>query len=256
MEMREIEDHKVMERFRRRIDDIVKDEATAALLKPWFRFPCKRPLSSDTYYPTFNRPNVKLIDVSSTRGVERMTEKGFVQNGIEYGIDCLICASGFEVTSDLDRRWGIEQINGRDGLSLYDHWSDGFKTLHGTMTHGFPNQFFTGYIQGGLYATTTEQFNRQGHHIAYIIKEALARGAATAEPSRQSQDNWVHHIRETAVDVSRVQHDCPPSYLNNEGSDKFRYYLGEFYGPGFAAFEKLLHDWREKGNLQGLAVGP
>lgn len=76
------------------------------------------------------------------------------------------------------------------------------------------------------------------------------------EPSRQSQDDWVHHIRETTVDVSRVQRDCPPSYLNNEGSDKFRYYLGEFYGPGFAAFEKLPHDWRDEGNLQGLVVSP
>ncbi len=53
-----------------------------------------------------------------------------------------------------------------------------------------------------------------------------------------------------------MQRDCPPSYLNNEGSDKFRYYLGEFYGPGFAAFEKLPHDWRDEGNLQGLVVSP
>ncbi len=70
-----------MERFRRRIDEIVQDKATAELLKPWFRFHCKRPLSSDSYYPTFNRPNVKLIDVSATKGVERLTEQGFVQDG-------------------------------------------------------------------------------------------------------------------------------------------------------------------------------
>ena len=63
MAMREVEDYHVMERFRRRIDEIVQDKATAAALKPWFRFHCKRPLSSDTYYPTFNRPNVQLIDV-------------------------------------------------------------------------------------------------------------------------------------------------------------------------------------------------
>ena len=47
MAMREIEDYKVMERFRRRIDAIVADQATAEALKPWFRFHCKRPLSSE-----------------------------------------------------------------------------------------------------------------------------------------------------------------------------------------------------------------
>ena len=253
MAMREVEDYKVMERFRRRIDEIVTDRATAERLKPWFRFPCKRPLSSDTYYPTFNRPNVKLVDVSGTKGVERLTAKGFVHAGVEYEIDCLICASGFEVTSDLDKRWAISEIKGRNGLSLYDHWADGYKTLHGVITHGFPNLFFTGYVQGGLYATTTEQFNRQGFHITYIINEALARSVAAVEPSQQAQDAWVTHLRSTAFPIEQMQADCPPSYLNNDGG-KFRYYLGEFYGPGFTAFEKIIREWRDKGDLEGLVV--
>lgn len=254
MAMRELEDYKVMERFRRRIQSIVADPATAETLKPWFRFPCKRPLSSEEYYPTFNRPNVKLIDVSDSKGVERMTARGFMAGGTEYPIDCLICASGFEVTSDLDRRWGITEIRGRNGLSLYEHWADGYRTLHGTMTHSFPNQFFTGYVQGGLYATTTEQFNRQGQHIAYIISQALARGAATVEPSQEAQDQWVNHLRATAFPMEQLQADCPPSYLNNEGG-RFRYYLGEFYGPGWGAFQKILEDWRGQGDMQGMVLG-
>jgi cyclohexanone monooxygenase len=251
MAMREIEDYKVMERFRRRIDAIVKDRDTAEALKPWFRFHCKRPLSSDDYYPTFNRPNVRLIDVSPTKGVERMTENGFLQNGAEYEIDCLINATGFEVTSDLERRWGIAEIKGCEGMSLYDYWADGYKTLHGVVTRGFPNLFFTGYIQGALYATTTEQFNRQGHHIAYIIREALARDIAALEPSEEAQKHWVETVRPSSVFTEQLQSECPPSYLNNE-SGKFRYYLGEYYPAGFAAFEKLLMDWRGRGTLEGL----
>ena len=100
----------------------------------------------------------------------------------------MIFASGFEVTSDLNRRWGIDVVQGREGRSIYDHWADGPKTLHGMMTHGFPNQFFIGYIQGGLNASVTEQFGKQGHHIAYIISEALKRGVAAVEPSKEAQD--------------------------------------------------------------------
>ena len=253
MAMREVEDYQVMERFRRRIDAIVKDKATAEALKPWFRFHCKRPLSSDTYYPTFNQPNVKLIDVSATKGVERMTARGFVHGGVEYEIDCLINATGFEVTSDLNRRWGIAEIRGRNGVSLYDYWAEGYKSLHGVVTRGFPNQFFTGYVQGGLYATTTEQFNRQGYHIAYIIREALARGVTAVEPTEEAQDNWVSIVRQSSVFTEHLQSECPPSYLNNE-SGKFRYYLGEYYPDGFAAFEKLLREWRDRGTLEGLIV--
>ncbi|AXQ28539.1 NAD(P)/FAD-dependent oxidoreductase [Solimonas sp. K1W22B-7] len=253
MAMREDEDFHVMERFRRRIDEIVQDKATAELLKPWFRFHCKRPLSSDSYYPTFNRPNVHLIDVSATKGVERLTEHGFVHEGKEYPIDLLICASGFEVTSDLDLRWGIDEIQGRDQQSLYDYWADGYKTLHGVVARGFPNQFFTGYIQGGLYATTVEQFNRQGHHIAHIISEALKQGISAVEPTQQAQDAWVQVMAPSTAFSQYMQSECPPSYLNNE-SGKFRYYLGEFYLAGFTAFEQLLQDWRGQGAFEGMEL--
>jgi cation diffusion facilitator CzcD-associated flavoprotein CzcO len=230
----------------------VKDPATADALKPWYRFLCKRPCSNDNYYETYNRPNVTLIDVSATKGVERMTEKGFVANGREYEIDCLICASGFEVTSDLDRRWGIRAIEGRDGLSLYAHWAEGYRTLHGFMTHRFPNLFFTGYLQGGFNATTTEQFSRQGYHIAYIVNEALQRGLKVLEPSLQAQEDWVKTLRASAIDLTQFQRECTPSYFNNEGSAKIRWYLGESYGPGWNAFEQLMLDWRNQGELAGL----
>ncbi|MGO4170444.1 flavin-containing monooxygenase [Novosphingobium sp. YAF33] len=256
MKKREAMDFRVMERMRQRVAAIVEDEATAEALKQYFYFNCKRPLSSNHYYEAFNEPNVRLIDVSSTRGVERMTEKGFLHEGVEYEIDCLVSASGFEVTSDLERRWGIQAIEGRDALSLYKYWEDGFRTLHGVMAHNFPNQFFTGYIQGGFFATTTHQFSRQGYHIAYIIKEALDRGLTTVEPTLHAQNEWVELIRSTAIDISHLQRECPPSYFNNDGdTSKNRWYLGEAYGPGWAAFEQLVTDWRDRGNLAGLELG-
>ena len=49
-------------RIHKRIDEIVKDKATAEALKPWYMFMCKRPCFHNEYLPTFNRPNVHLID--------------------------------------------------------------------------------------------------------------------------------------------------------------------------------------------------
>ena len=47
---RDVMDYRVMERMRRRVDELVEDKETAEALKVWYRFPCKRPLSNDDYY--------------------------------------------------------------------------------------------------------------------------------------------------------------------------------------------------------------
>ena len=254
MARRQVMDFQVMERMRRRVEAIVEDKKTAEALKPYYYFMCKRPLSNNDYYPTFNRDNVELIDVSDTGGLERMTEKGFVADDVEYEVDCMIFASGFEVTSDLRRRWGIDVVEGRDKVSIYEHWAGGPKTLHGVMTHHFPNMFFLGYIQGGLNSNTTLQFGMQGYHAAHIISETLKQGAKAVEPTKKGQDDYVRHFEDVALDLSHFLNNCTPSYFNNEGESNAKWFLFRGYGPGWDAFQKLLRDWRDEGNMEGLAI--
>jgi cyclohexanone monooxygenase len=251
---RELMDYRVMERMRRRVDAIVNDKRTAEALKPWFRFMCKRPLSSNDYYPTFNLPNVKLIDVSATQGLEAMTENGFVADGIEYPIDCMIFASGFEVTSDLERRWGIPIVEGKGGQSIYDHWRDGPSTFHGVMTDKFPNMFYTGFVQGATNSTTTEQFGRQCEHIAYIVAEARRLGAEAVEPTKAAVEAYVAHMRSNEIDLASFLGECTPSYFNNEGEARPKWALFRGYLPGWDNFMKMLREWRENGELAGLVV--
>lgn len=255
--IREEEDYRVMERLRRRVVDIVENPQTAEALKPYYRFLCKRPCSNDDYLDAFNRPNVTLVDVSGSKGVERATANGLFAGGVEYEVDCIIYASGFEITTDIDRRYSIEAIEGRDGRSLFDHWRDGYQTLHGMTSRGFPNQFFTGFTQVGISANISANYELQGEHIAYIIAEALARGVTTVEPSQEAQDDWGATIRETAVDNSAFEAACTPGYYNNEGGgggEGIRSHLGEPYGPGFYAFGDLLRIWRDNGDLKGLVL--
>ncbi|MBB3751897.1 cyclohexanone monooxygenase [Mycolicibacterium sp. BK634] len=258
MAFREEEDFKIMERLRRLVAEIVEDPATAEALKPYYRFMCKRPTSSEHYLATFNRPNVTLVDVSETKGVERLTEKGIVADGVEYEVDCVIFASGFEISTEISRRFAIESIVGRDGVSLFDHWHDDYKTLHGMTSRGFPNQFFMGFIQGGVSANTTAMFEQQAEHIAYIIAEAQKRGATTVEPSQGGQDAWVATISELRMDNSAFELSCTPGYYNNEGQGGAKdngSFLGDFYSPGFYAFDDLIAEWRANGDLDGLELG-
>ena len=259
MAFREEEDYKIMERLRRRIEAIVDDPGTAEALKPYYRFMCKRPCSSEQYLATFNRPNVTLVDVSECKGVERLTPSGIVANGIEYDVDCVIFASGFEISTEISRRYAIDRIVGRDGLSLFEYWKDKYQTLHGMTSRGFPNQFFMGFIQGGVSANTTAMFEQQAQHIAYIIAEAQNRGATTVEPSKDGQDAWVATVRELAIDNSAFELSCTPGYYNNEGRGGAvgnGSFLGDFYSPGFYAFDELIAEWRAKGDLDGLELAP
>ena len=258
MAFREEEDYKIMERLRRRIAGLVTDPDTAEALKPYYRFMCKRPCSSENYLPTFNRPNVTLVDVAESKGVDRLTERGIVANGVEYEVDCVIFASGFEISTEISRRYAIDTIEGRGGVSLFDHWKDGYRTLHGMTSRGFPNQFFTGFIQGGVSANTTAMFEQQAEHIAYIIAEAQKRGATTVEPSQRAQDAWVATVRELSVDNTAFELSCTPGYYNNEGrggAEGNGSFLGDFYAPGFYAFDELLAQWRAGGELDGLELG-
>ncbi len=254
MARREVVDYQVMERFRRRVDAAISDPVLAEKLKPYYRFLCKRPLSSDTYYPSLLKPNVTVIDASDTQGLERITPNGFTQGGVDYEVDCIIFASGFEVSSSLERRWGFDAIDGRDGKSLYDHWRAGPRTLHGTMTHGFPNMYFIGYIQGGLNGSVTEQFGRQGEHAAWIIGEALRRGAASVETTQAGMDDYCAHFDAVAFDTTAFQAECTPSYFSNEGQKDAPWQLFRSYGPGWDAFMKLLADWRADGTMAGMEV--
>ena len=64
---------RIMEQIRARVDAIVEDPKTAAALKPYYPYGCKRPTFHDEYLPTFNRPNVHLVDTAPDRRARRST---------------------------------------------------------------------------------------------------------------------------------------------------------------------------------------
>ncbi|HEY1426682.1 MAG TPA: NAD(P)/FAD-dependent oxidoreductase [Caulobacteraceae bacterium] len=248
----EIADFKKMNQIRGRVDTTVEDEAAAEALKPWYRQFCKRPTFNDDYLPTFNRPNVRLVDTSG-KGVERITETGLVVDGQEFEVDCIIFATGFEVGTSYTRRAGFE-IVGRDGLTLSEHWANGLRTLHGAMSHGFPNCFHMGVNQSTLTPNFPHLLDEQAHHIAHIVGEARLRQASAVEPTAEAEQGWVQTILDTARLNLEFRQACTPGYYNGEGraggTDGL---FAGLYGPGPEAFFALIKHWRESG-MEGLEI--
>jgi len=248
----QLADFKKMEQIRARVDAIVRDQQKAAALKPYYNQFCKRPCFHDQYLDTFNRPNVHLIDTDG-KGVERITEHGVVANGKEYEIDCLIYATGFEVGTDYTRRSGY-QLYGRGGISLSDKWKDGVSTLHGMHSRGFPNVFIVSNSQSGFTANYPHMLNEQSKHLAYIIKECLARQVRVVEAGQDAEEAWVQTIISSAIMRQKFQEECTPGYYNNEGKPSTLAARNGFYGHGPIAFAKLLEEWRGEGSLKGLEL--
>jgi cyclohexanone monooxygenase len=252
VETMELADFEKMEQIRARVDSIVRDAATAEALKPWYRQFCKRPCFHDEYLQSFNRPNVTLVDTQG-RGVDRVTPKGVVAGGVEYPIDCLIYATGFEVGTDYTRRAGYE-ILGREGVSLSQKWADGVRTLHGMHSHGFPNCFIMGNQQSGFTVNYPHMLNEQSQHIAYIVRQALDRDLRSVEVSEAAEAEWVETILRLAGFGRQFLEQCTPGYYNNEGKLSERAAQNGFFGGGSEVFFKLLRDWRAAGELAGLEV--
>ncbi len=253
MDLMEMADYQKMNTVRARAASTVEDEETAEKLKPWYRQFCKRPCFHDEYLPTFNRPNVELIDTAG-HGVERITEKGVVVNGQEYELDCLIFATGFEVGTSYTRRAGYD-IVGRGGQLLSEKWAQGLRTLHGLQTHGFPNCFFLGFTQSAITVNVPQSLNEQARHITYILDQVKARGASTTEATAAGEADWLAEMESKAKMGESFRIECTPGYYNNEGkSGNPNSFFSFSYGAGPLRFFEILDEWRASGTLDGCAI--
>jgi cation diffusion facilitator CzcD-associated flavoprotein CzcO len=241
-------DFQIMEEHRRRVDEIVEDPAKAEIVKPYYRYLCKRPCFHDEYLDSLNSPNLTLIDCPT--GVERVTEHGLVANGEEYEVDCIIYATGFEgETTPLPRRVGHDVV-GRNGVSLRDKWGGTASSLFGMMTRGFPNLFIMPApgAQAVVTANHTLVTLVAAEHIGATVEILEREHVAAFEVSEQAEREWCDAIRSTWVDASAMLSACVPSRINNEGDPGAMKPENGSYGGGlgdFFGFLDVLAEWRD-----------
>ena len=248
----ELADFAKMEEIRARIDEIVTDGATANALKPWYGYYCKRPCFHDAYLQTFNRDNVVLVDTRG-QGVERITETGVAVDGVEYEVDCLIFATGFEVGTDYSRRTGFDVV-GRDGLTLTEKWADGVRTFHGLHVQGFPNCFVVSIAQSGFTVNFPYLLDVQARHVAWIIARTLSENGVEVEASRDAEAAWVDTVVQRAEVIAGRRRSCTPGYYNREGKADAQSQQGTFFLGGPTEYADILADWRAQGTLDGLEI--
>ncbi len=245
----ELADFERMDEVRAGIEEIVKDKATAEALKPWFGHMCKRPCFHDEYLPTFNRPNVTLVDTKGA-GVDRISENGVVVEGREYELDLLIFSTGFEVTTDYTRRMGFDPV-GPGGLTFGEHIANGLETIHGLVGRKFPNLFTISTLQGGAMPNYVTCAHEDAINIAHILRWAIDKGATTLQPTQRAAEDWAATIEGSLGPFIEYNAKCTPSYYNNElaatdenGQPKAWMPRNSVYGGPCDEFLAFLREWR------------
>jgi len=250
-------DYRIMDAHRRRVEELVADPITAAILKPYYRYLCKRPCFHDEYLQAFNNANVTLIDCPG--GIERITERGPVVDAQQYEVDCIIYGTGFEAElTPLYRRAGHE-IVGRGGVTLAEKWADGAASLFGMMSRGFPNMLVM--PAPGQQAVVTVNYTQLAVLGAEFVGGAVGlleqRGVEVFDVSAEAEETWTQKIVDSFVDGSAVMSACTPSRINNEGHPEAMNPRNGNYGRGMGdwfAYRELLEEWLEAGTFEGLEL--
>jgi cyclohexanone monooxygenase len=203
---------RIMEQIRARVDAIVEDPKTAAALKPYYPYGCKRPTFHDEYLPTFNLPHVHLVDTAPT-GVTKINERGVVHDGVEYPLDVLIYATGFQwmATSTFN------MIKGRGGRTLSEKWqTEGTRTFLGLQSNGFPNLFImTGPQGGGASFNFTDTIEVHANYAVWMLQTLRERGEEIVDIKKEPEDAYAEHCREADIATAPLR-DCL-SYYNGHG---------------------------------------
>jgi len=180
--------------LREKIRGIVKDPATAEALCPrGYPYGTKRPCLDTNYYETFNRPNVRLVDLRKTPLVG-LTETGIETDAEHVELDAIVFATGFDaMTGALVK----VDITGRGGLSLKEKWQDGPVTYLGLTTVGFPNFFtITGPQSPSVLSNMMVSIEQHVELVSDALEHMAARGFDTIEPTPTAEAGWLRHTND------------------------------------------------------------
>ena len=230
---------------REKIREKVQDPEVARKLQPDQVIGCKRLCVDIGYYETYNRPNVRLVDLRETP-IERITRGGIRTTEGEHELDCIVFATGFDAMTGALMRIDIV---GKDGIRLQDAWSAGPHTFLGLGVHGFPNLFL---ITGpGSPSVLTNMLVSIQQHVEWItdcVTYLREHGHTTIEAELQAQENWVQYVN--VVAGFTLFPTCNSWYLGANVPGKPRVFMPL---PGFATYAEQC-DQVAAGGYAGFAL--
>ncbi|MEH6581357.1 MAG: NAD(P)/FAD-dependent oxidoreductase [Halioglobus sp.] len=188
------ESNEMAARFiREKIRAEVNDPELAEALCPDVVVGCKRICLDTEYYATFNRDNVTLVSVKD-QPIEKITPKGLITGDQEYEFDCIVFATGFDAMTGALLKMDIQ---GRNGQTLQQKWSEGAPNYLGLCVHGFPNIFsICGPGSPSVLTNVLVSIDQHVNWIADCIESLRERQVQCIEAESTAEALWVEHGNE------------------------------------------------------------
>ncbi|OBA70740.1 cyclohexanone monooxygenase [Mycobacterium sp. 1554424.7] len=179
-----------------RIREIVRDPDVAADLIPVDHpIGTKRICTDAGYYATFNRDNVRLVNLRR-EPIDAVTAEGVRTSDATYACDVLVFATGFDaLTGALTR---IDPA-GPGGVPLREIWADGPLTFLGMTVPGLPNLFtISGPGSPSVLANMVLHAEVQIDWVIELMLTARRLGLSEVEPRRDAAEAWTQHVAQAA----------------------------------------------------------
>ena len=209
---------------------VVTDPDTAAALTPSdYPIGCKRAVVDQDYFVTFNRPNVKLVDLRN-EPFEEVTEKGIRTSTGEYELDVIVYATGFDAMTGALLNMNIK---GRESRPLAEKWAAGPRNYLGLMAEGFPNLFtITGPGSPSVLSNMLVSIEQHVDWITECLSYLGANGKNVIEPTLEAEDSWVEHVNTVADGTMYTAPSCNSWYLGANVPGKTRQFMPYVGGVG------------------------
>jgi cation diffusion facilitator CzcD-associated flavoprotein CzcO/acetyl esterase/lipase len=240
----------VAEMIREKIRAIVKDPDTAEALCPKdYPFGTKRPCLDTSYFETFNRPHVRLVDLRRTP-IVAVTEAGIDTAEESLQFDAIVFATGFDaMTGPLVS----VDVTGVDGVTLRDKWEPGPASYLGLMTTGFPNFFMiTGPQSPSVLSNMLVSIEQHVDWIADCLQRLRTENFERIEPTPLAEAGWVQHNQDCA-DITLYQR-ANSWYMGANVPGKPRVFLP--YIGGVDAYRRACDEVADLGLLGFRLDGP
>jgi cation diffusion facilitator CzcD-associated flavoprotein CzcO len=195
----------------------------------------KRICTDDSYFQTFNRANVALVNLRETP-IVRMDSGGVATSAAYYGLDALVLATGFDAMTG---SVGKLNIVGRGGETLNSAWASGPVTYLGLGVPGFPNVFnISGPGSPSVLANMALHSELHVDWIADAIGYLGTHGAIALEATRSAAADWTDECTRLAAEGLMLRANS--WYLGANVAGKPRVFM-PFVG-GFGVYGQTIAD--------------
>ncbi|MDQ3571342.1 MAG: NAD(P)/FAD-dependent oxidoreductase [Actinomycetota bacterium] len=199
----------------------VADPELRAKLEPRYRFGCKRPILSNSYYPALTAANARVVTdaIAAVDGDAIVTE-----DGRRHEVDTIISAIGYRYSRSLL----VDRITGADGRTLGEAWDRSPRAYLGSAVPGFPNMFILlGPNSIGINSVIFS-VEAQINYVMSAIRTMDKRAAGRIEVRQEAHDSYIAWADAASEGTVWKDGGCRSYYLDDRGR-QFAIY------PGFAS---------------------